>query len=510
VNLAHLLKRSAQLWPEAPAIACGAEETHRYRDLALRAASLAASLLGSLGQKPGDRVGIVAANCVEYLEVLFACWHAGLVAVPINSKLHPKELEYIFSDSGAGLAFATPELAGGLPASVTVIDLASADYAGLLTHSGATAAPAEVTQADPAWLFYTSGTTGQPKGATLSHANLLQMSLAYFADIERPEPGYTLLHVAPMSHGSGLYALPHIAAGSLNRIPESKGFEPQEIFEAIVSDTKVSFFAAPTMVTRLIAHPGVGDVDFEELETIIYGGAPMYVSDTEHAIEVFGSKLYNLYGQGESPMTIAGLPQSIHADAKHPRFAERLGSCGLPRSGVEIRIVDDAGVEVATGEVGEIATRSACTMVGYWNNAEATAKAIRNGWLNTGDLGALDSDGFLTIQDRAKDLIISGGSNIYPREVEEVLLRDESVAECSVVGRSHPDWGEEVVAFVVARPDAELDEARLDAICLENIARFKRPKHYRFVSTLPKNNYGKVLKTELRRIASNAIRRDEP
>jgi long-chain acyl-CoA synthetase len=503
VNLLSLLSRTARLSPEAPAIAHGDVVACSYRALAERVASLAAFLSGPLGRRPGDRVAIVAGNCAEYLEVLFACWHAGLVAVPVNSKLHPKELEFIFVDSGAEVAFTTPDLSSSVPASATVIEVGSREYA-RATRSADAVPIAAVGGDDPAWLFYTSGTTGQPKGAVLTHTNLLQMSLAYVADIERVVPGHTILHAAPMSHGSGLYALPHVAGGSLNLIPESGGFDTDEVLAAIEQHPRVSFFAAPTMVTRLLANAKIGDADLRQLETIIYGGAPMYLSDVLRAIECLGPRLFNLYGQGESPMTIAGLPQSVHADSAHPRFHARLGSCGLPRSGVELRIVDEAGTSLAAGEVGEIRTRSACTMAGYWRNPEATERALRDGWLCTGDLGSIDEDGFLTLRDRSKDLIISGGSNIYPREVEEVLLGDARVSECSVVGRPHADWGEEVVAFVVRAPDAALEADQLDALCLENIARFKRPKQYRFVEALPKNNYGKVLKTELRRRLSGA------
>jgi acyl-CoA synthetase (AMP-forming)/AMP-acid ligase II len=258
-------------------------------------------------------------------------------------------------------------------------------------------------------------------------------------------------------------------------------------------------FAAPTMVTRLMAAPKLGSADFRNLKTIIYGGAPMYLADGLRAIECFGPRLFNLFGQGESPMTITGLPKSAHADTKHPRFHERLASCGQPRSGVEVRVVDDEDRDVAVDEVGEIITRSDCVMDGYWKNPDASKAALRGGWLHTGDLGSFDADGFLTIRDRSKDMIISGGSNIYPREVEEVLLRHPQVAECSVVGRPHHDWGEEVVAFVVAKAGATIPPAELDQLCLDHIARFKRPKDYRFIEALPKNNYGKVLKTELRK-----------
>jgi acyl-CoA synthetase (AMP-forming)/AMP-acid ligase II len=230
------------------------------------------------------------------------------------------------------------------------------------------------------------------------------------------------------------------------------------------------------------------------LKTITYGGAAMYVADALRAIELFGGEhLYQLFGQGESPMTITGLPQSSHVRR------EKLESCGVARTGVEVRVVDGEDRDLPPGEVGEILTRSDCVMAGYWENPGATRQALRGGWLHTGDLGSLDAGGFLTIRDRSKDMIISGGSNIYPREIEEVLLRHPAVAECSVVGRAHPEWGEEVVAFVVRR-QAGVDAGELDALCLENIARFKRPREYRFVDGLPKNNYGKVLKTELRKL----------
>jgi acyl-CoA synthetase (AMP-forming)/AMP-acid ligase II len=223
------------------------------------------------------------------------------------------------------------------------------------------------------------------------------------------------------------------------------------------------------------------------------------VTDLERALRLFGPRLYQLYGQGESPMTISGLSQRMHADEAHPRWRERLGSCGVPRTGVLVKVVDEDDRELPAGEVGEVVTKSDCVMEGYWENPEATAETLRGGWLHTGDLGSFDEDGFLTLRDRSKDMIISGGSNIYPREIEEVLLRHPDLVEVSVVGRPHREWGEEVVAFVVARPGAEIAADALERLCLDHIARFKRPRHYRFVEALPKNNYGKVLKTELRR-----------
>jgi acyl-CoA synthetase (AMP-forming)/AMP-acid ligase II len=418
---------------------------------------------------PGDRVAFAMKNCPQYWELLFACWHAGLVAVPMNAKLHQKEFNYIVENCQAKACFFDPKEFQGLQAEP--------------------AKPFPSRPDDLAWLFYTSGTTGVPKGAMLTHRNLLFASQAYFADIDRLGPGDAILHAAPLSHGSGLYGLPHFAAGAVNVIPASGGFEAGELFDLLDRWPNASFFAAPTMIVRLLASAAARAP--RHLKTISYGGAPMYVADALRAIDLFGPRLYQLFGQGESPMTITGLPQAFHAAREH------LETCGFARTGVEVRIVDANDEELPAGETGEIVTRSDCVMAGYWQNPEASAKALKGGWLHTGDLGSLDAAGFLTIRDRSKDMIISGGSNIYPREIEEVLLRHPAVAECSVVGRPHAEWGEEVVAFIVRKSEVKPDE--LDALCLENIARFKRPKDYRFVESLPKNNYGKVLKTELRK-----------
>jgi long-chain acyl-CoA synthetase len=488
MNLVHLLLRSARWLPQHPALAVGKLALRSYADMAARVASLSQALRKEFALGPGDRVGLAMKNCPEYFELMFACWHAGLVAVPMNAKLHPREFAYIVANSGSKLCFVTPDLESAVPLSISV---ASADFRKMLSEKAMD--PVEVSPDDPAWLFYTSGTTGVPKGAVLTHRNLLFMSQAYFADIDKLAPGDAILHAAPISHGSGLYGLPHFAAGAVNVIPESGHFDPEEIYALLEAWRNVSFFAAPTMIVRLLASPAARAC--ANLKTISYGGAPMYVADSLRAIELFGPRLYQLYGQGESPMTIAGLTQAMHAERR------ALETCGIARTGVEVAVFDADDRPLPPGETGEIVTRSDCVMAGYWHNPEASARALRGGWLHTGDVGSLDEAGFLTLKDRSKDMIISGGSNIYPREIEEVLLRHPAVAECSVVGRPHPEWGEEVVAFVVAA--RAVPPAELDALCLEHIARFKRPRQYRFVEALPKNNYGKVLKIELRRLAGD-------
>jgi long-chain acyl-CoA synthetase len=480
VNLAHLLLQSALRHPERPALAVGKKAVLSFGELASRVSRLSFGLKRKLNLAKGDRVALAMKNCPEYYEVLFACWHAGLTPVPMNAKLHAREFAYILENSGAKACFVTPDLESSV-AGISIFELKN--------FYGEEKSPADVSPDDVAWLFYTSGTTGVPKGAMLTHRNMLFQTQAYFADIDKLGPGDAILHPAPLSHGSGLYGLPHFAAGAVNVIPESGHFEPAEIFELLDHWSGASLFAAPTMLVRLLASPAARAP--RNLKCIVYGGAPMYVADCLRAIELFGPRLYQLYGQGESPMTITGLPQEMHSRK------DRLETCGYARTGVEVKIFNERDEELPAGETGEIVTRSDCVMAGYWGNPEATAKTLRGGWLHTGDVGSLDRQGFLTIKDRSKDMIISGGSNIYPREIEEVLLRHPAVAECSVVGRPHPEWGEEVIAFVVLKTKTTTEE--LDKVCLDNIARFKRPREYRFVEALPKNNYGKVLKTELRR-----------
>jgi long-chain acyl-CoA synthetase len=500
VNLAAVLFDVARRLPNAPAVSDD-NVAWTYRQFADRIGRLAGGL-AERGLAPGDRVMLFIENCAEFLELMFACWTAGLCAVPVNARLHPREIEHIANDSGARLVVATPALASGLavlqqPAVVTGSD----DYAALLT-SDAPLRPIEGAPTDRAWLFYTSGTTGRPKGAVLTHRNLLFMSHCYYADIDALDERDANLHAGPLSHGAGLYALPHLLRGGHQVVLPH--FDVDAVLDALQRRSRVSLFAAPTMLTRLVHAPAVAAADLSNLRTIFYGGGPMYVADLERALQLFGPRLYQLYGQGESPMTITGLTKRMHADDAHPRWRERLGSCGVPRTGVLVKVVDEHDRELPPGEIGEIVTRSDCVMEGYWENPAATAETLRGGWLHTGDLGSFDEDGFLTLRDRSKDMIISGGSNIYPREIEEVLLRHPDLIEASVVGRPHPEWGEEVVAFVVARPGAEIASAALDRLCLDHIARFKRPRHYRFIEALPKNNYGKVLKTDLRRVLTEA------
>lgn len=358
---------------------------------------------------------------------------------------------------------------------------------------------------DPAWLFYTSGTTGRPKGATLTQRNLLMASLSYYADLDHVAWQDAILHAAPLSHGSGMYGLPHVARGAVSVVPQSGGVDGDEIAALLARWHGVSMFAAPTMVRRLAADRAFAAAHLTRLKTVIYGGAPMYLADLEDALDVFGPCLAQIYGQGETPMTITALSKADHAEREHPRWSDRMRSVGLPRTDVEVRVVDEAGLGLPAGDVGEVVVRGDVVMAGYWHQPDATAETLRGGWLHTGDVGSFDADGYLTLRDRSKDLIISGGMNIYPREVEEALLCHPEVRAAADVGRPDPQWGEAVVAFVVAADGDQPPVEDLDATCIERIARYKRPKEYRFVDKLPTSNYGKVLKRELR----DRLRADE-
>jgi acyl-CoA synthetase (AMP-forming)/AMP-acid ligase II len=507
MNPAQWLVRTALLAPQAPALFKGARLEADYAEFLNRVAGLAGGLRAQYGVSKGDRVAVFMSNCTEYLEALYAIWFIGAVAVPINAKLHAKEAAWIISDAQAELAFVSSNIGPGLqevaPACLkNLLDVHGLRFAQLRLHRRHPA-PEVIGAEELLWLFYTSGTTGRPKGVMITAGNITAMALAYFSDVDEVQAQDAILYAAPMSHGAGIYNFMHVIKGARHVVPESQGFEAEEILQLAPAIGHISMFAAPTMVKRLVAQAGASGSRGEGIKTITYAGGPMYVADIIEAVEVLGDKFVQVYGQGECPMGITALRREFVSDRSHDNWKARLGSVGVAQSPVLVRIADAAGATLSFGEIGEILVSGSIVMRGYWQNPQATAKTIRDGWLWTGDMGAMDADGFVTLHDRSKDMIISGGSNIYPREVEEVLLEHEAVAEVAVVGRPEADWGEVVVAFVVPVAGQEVSGAELDAHCIAHIARFKRPKDYRFVAELPKNNYGKILKTKLRDMLEN-------
>ncbi|MDX6467834.1 MAG: long-chain acyl-CoA synthetase [Gaiellaceae bacterium] len=499
--LSGLLDGPARWCSDGRAIVVGDRTVHTWRTFAEAVARRSAALRASCGAAPGDSVMLFAPNCPEYLEILFSIWHAGAVAVPVDGRLHPREAAELMARSGARICFAAPELSEGLssqlPEGSRIVVIGGPDDRAL-----ARAEPAEPVArslADDAWIFFTSGTTGRAKGARISHGNLLAMTAAYYADVDSVGPLDSFVHVASLSHASGLFSLPFVARGAAQVLPESLRFDVGELLSLVAAGERTTFFVPPTLLRRLCADHR-SSTPVRRIGRVLVGAAPVAPDDLRRGIATFGPCLWNGYGQGETPCTITALAAEGIAAAIDEGDDRRLASVGVARFATRVRIVDAADGAVPPGEVGEVVVAGPTVMAGYLDQPEETMQVLRGGWLHTGDLGRFDERGHLTLVDRVKDVVITGGSNVYPSEVEHVLLADPAVAEAAVVGVPDAEWGERLVAFVVAGGGAEVDPAALEARCLEEMARYKRPREYRVVAELPRNNAGKVLKSELRRM----------
>ncbi|MBI4199245.1 MAG: long-chain fatty acid--CoA ligase [Chloroflexi bacterium] len=508
MNVGHLLTRAALRYPEHTAWLSD-DKRVMFREAEARTNALANALL-DLGLRHGDRVGMLLQNCPEGLETILAPMKAGLTAVPLNVRLHPSEHLYILNDSGCralvyGAMFDSHlnQVRGSLKSTevfIRVGDGATEDlsYEELVAGGSPRVPGGEVQREDVAWVFYTSGTTGQPKGAMLSHRSLLNMASNFLMDINPAKPDDVLLHAAPITHGSGMCLFHHVARGATNAFPWVQHFDPPGIFAAIERYRVTTMFLAPTMINLLVASPERTKYDLSSLHTIIYGGAPMYTPHILEAIRAFGNIFVQIFAQGESPMTVTTLPKEEHIVGDDQDRLRRLGSAGREVTGVRVSIFDDQDRELPAGEVGEIVVRGDLVMQGYWNKREATAETLRGGWLHTGDVGYLDADGYLFITDRKKDMIITGGANVYPREVEEVIAKHPAVAEVAVIGVPDELWGESIKALVVLRPSAKATAEEMINYCRDHLASYKKPKSVEFLPAIPKNAYGKVLKRELR------------
>ncbi len=495
MNIGAFLTKSARLHPSRVAVVDGSTEL-RYDELDAQAAAFADGLRRK-GYKRGDRVAIFMPNRAEYFSVLFGLFKGGFVAVPVNAKLHFSELGFILEHSGArAVVFSEKSssvvdaaLAASSPIERIGVDEAGSTSFAAIVESGQSPefVDEEVDPNDVAWIFYTSGTTGRPKGAMLSHRNLCASAMNALADICDFQPEDVVLHVAPLSHGSGLYALPSIARGSKNLVYAGASFDPDDVLATIDREqVSVIAFLAPTMIHMLVETGPPRTAS--SLRRIVYGGAPIDPSLAMAAIQRFGQVFVQLYGQGEAPMTITYLrPQDHHG--------KPLSSAGIVRTDVEVRLLDEAGALVPDGADGEVCVRGDVVMHGYWNDSAANAKALKDGWLHTGDVGRFEG-GYLYLLSRQNDVIISGGSNIYPREVEDVLLLHPAINDACVFGVPATKCGESFVAAVVA--SAPVDFGELIELCQEHIASFKKPKRIEFLDSLPKNAYGKVLRRQVK------------
>ncbi len=510
MNLGTLLRKAAMTFPANTALSYGESDT-TYSELNLRVNGLANSLV-SLGVRRGDSVVIMQYNCPQLIETLFACFKVGTVAVPVNARLHSSEFSYIIGNSDASVVVFGEDFKQVIQAMSRGNDLSGKQLICLTNPSngmidyekqmaqGANAEPtAEAAPDDVAWLFYTSGTTGRPKGAMLTHRNLMAMTMNFMADLYNPSEHDIALHAAPLTHGSGLYILPLLARGATNIILKPKSLDPQLVFETI-EHRRVSIipFLTPTMIKMLLISPELGNHDLSGLRCVIYGGSPMYEQDLEQAIKRFGRIFVQVYGQGEAPMTIAYLRSDQHTVQGDEKQAKRRQSAGIARTDVEVKIFDDYEREVANHTLGEIVVRGDVVMKGYWKDPKATSETLRYGWLHTGDIGYMDENGYIYIMDRKKDMIISGGSNIYPREVEEIILKHPAVLEVAVVGVPDQIWGESVKAVIVLKPGIAAMEKEIVDFCKDHMASYKKPKSVDFVDSIPKSAYGKILKREIR------------
>jgi acyl-CoA synthetase (AMP-forming)/AMP-acid ligase II len=472
------------------------------------AANRIANALAAAGLAPGDRFAVLAKNCLEYLLIYYGASKAGVVPVPLNYRLATPEWVYILRDSGARLLIARGEFiapAESLRGEATRVErwiAMEGDAAGwdrwddFLADAPATPPGCEITQDMDLYQMYTSGTTGRPKGAVLSHAavcaNITQASMPFAT-----APGERVLVVAPLYHAAaGLLAFATVQAGATAFIQED--FNPPEVVRALSEEDIAVALLVPVMIQFcMLAVPDIADRSYERLRLIVYGASAIAEQTLRAAMTTFGCDFIQAYGMTETTALATNLLAGDHERALREK-PELLLSAGRPALGTEIRIVDENGRELPSGSVGEVLVRGPQLMRGYWNLPDATREALEGGWMHTGDAGTLDEEGFLYIQDRVKDMIVSGGENIYPREIEDVLLRHEAIADAAAIGIPDDTWGEAVQAVVVLREGANATGEEIIAFCREHLAGYKRPGSVEFVDALPRNPTGKILKRVLR------------
>jgi acyl-CoA synthetase (AMP-forming)/AMP-acid ligase II len=505
VHLAHFLLRSAVRHPDRP-LWITPDRTISYREGASRVSRLARSLLDRV--EPGDRVAYLMPNRFEGMETFQACASVGLAAVPMNARLHPDEHAFMLQDSGArALVYDETfgEHVGKVREQLETVEHwicvgagAGGDtpYESLFDRPDDSPVDPVIDLDDTAWLFYTSGTTGKPKGAMETHRNLITMTQQFLLGVvPDARPTDVFLHAAPITHGTNSCGFPHLAVGAAHAFLER--FDPAGFFRAVQRLRVTTTFLVPTMINMLLPDPDRSEHDLSSLRTVIYGGGPMYFEQLKASMGAFGKIFVQVFGQGEAPMTITALPKEEHMLDGGDR-ERRLGSAGRELPAVRVGIVDEQDRPEPPGRMGEIAVRGDLVMRGYWNRPEANAETLKGGWLHTGDVGYLDEEGYLFITDRKKDLIISGGANIYPREVEEVILQHPAVYEVAVIGVPDETWGETVMALVALREGSPATEDEIVEHCRQHLASYKKPREVRFVPSLPKSGYGKILKRELR------------
>ncbi len=501
----HYLEFYARNTADAPCI------SHHETSMSYGEVDAIANQLGNcfleLGVEVGQRVAVLGENSIQHCLLFMAASKVGAVAVPLNYRLAPAELAFIVEDSNTrvllvldGMEAALAALRPQLPADIAIITSGQADslhWEDLLARLPRTSPSVEVDRDDPFIQLYTSGTTGNPKGVVTSHFNILQLTMMnIIATPRRPHAGSAGIVCAPLFHIGGAGS---VVAGIYNgqHTLLHRVFDPVQLLNDMETYPVTSIFMVPAMIMAVLQVPGVEQRDFSKLETVFYGASPISETVLRRAIEVFQCEFVQMYGMTETTGTVVNLSPGDHRRALAGK-PELLRSCGRPSVGVEIRIMDSAGKEVSTGEVGEIWVKSDTNMLGYYNLPEATAANLTDGWVHTGDAGYLDDEGYLYLKDRIKDMVVSGGENIYPVEVENTLAKLEAVADVAVIGVPDEKFGEALLAFVVTKPGMSLAVEEMIEFCRDKIAGYKIPRRLEIVSELPRNPSGKILKKVLR------------
>jgi len=504
---ADIVYRNALIYPDREALICGAERV-TFAEFNARVNSLIHAL-HSMGVNKGEGIGILSWNCLEYADVYGAAQKGGFIASPFNPRLQADELDYLINYSEANTLFVGPELveiANSLrPRLPNVKNFISFEnpvpgmtyHRDLLANYPDEEPDVQVEEDDPLFIAYTSGTTGLPRGALYTHRAAMDNTTT-FVIMKGLQPGDKHIMLMPFFHVGGIdHLLGQFYVGASLVI--MKSFDPATTLQAIQDEKATDIQIVPTHLAAIFTLPDYDKYDLNSLKRIYYVGSPMPVELLKKGLETWGPIFIQGFGQTESGPNIAALSREEHKVLDKPaEKQEVLASCGRPDIGVHIRIVDDKGNDVEPGEVGEIIAQCKHNMVEYWRKPDDTRETIVDGWLHTGDMGRYDERGYIYIVDRKKDMIISGGENIYPREVEEVLYQHPAVLEAAVIGIPDPFWVERVHAVVTLKQGTSITADELISFCKQNLARYKAPKSVEFVDSLPKNPSGKILKRELR------------
>jgi fatty-acyl-CoA synthase len=510
MNLADLLHGTARRLPGRPGLVWR-DRIWTWGEMAARV-NAAAFALRARGIGKGDRVVCQSRNGNAMFEAMFAVWTIGAIWVPTNFRNTHQEVAYIaaaarakalicesiFEGHAAAVKESDPDLA--LTISIGEAAFAAVDWEGLVAEGerhGSRGRSATVDYDDPCWFFFTSGTTGRPKAAVLTHGQMGFVVTNHLADLV---PGTSehdaSLVVAPLSHGAGIHQLTQVARGARTVLLSSERLDCEEAFRLIEEHRVANMFTVPTILTMLAGHEAADRHDHSSLKHVIYAGSPMYRADQQMALKRLGKCIVQYFGLGEVTGNITVFPTREH-DADDA-VQGRIGTCGFPRTAMDVRILDDAGRELAPFETGEICVAGPAVFAGYFDNPEANAKSFRDGFFRTGDLGHRDEEGYVYITGRASDMYISGGSNVYPREIEEVILTYPAVAEVAVLGVPDRRWGEAGVAVLVARPGASVAEGDILRHLDGKLSRYKMPRQVFVWEELPKSGYGKVPKKLIR------------